>query len=257
MKSAACSILRGLLIGVVLIQLMPSVTATARQEKPNQKRYLGPTVEYDSDFQITTLGNPKARELTEARRQRYNRRAPEPLAQLPYNWEGYEVGVDWYVGVPALPVDRSDAVIVGEVVSSEAHLSSDKTGVYSEFCIRVDEVLKSQSDNSLNIDDITIGEREGGIVRFQDGRLFEFRVFHQGMPQVERKYLFFLSRNKEGEDYSIFTAYEMRGGKIVPLDDSKAFNTFDGANEKELLKKVRAELVRTAPPPEERTQVKQ
>lgn len=260
MKPAVVAILLGLLIGFASIQLIRIGASTSREERMNQKvadKYLGPTVDYDSDFQIARLGNQKEREIREARRLRYNKRAPEPLAQLPPNWEGFETGTDWYIGIPALPVGRSDAITVGEVVSSEAHLSTDKTGVYSEFSIRVDEVLKTHPNNPLNVGEITVGEREGGVVRFQDGRLFQYRVYNQGMPRVERKYLFFLSLNKEGEDFSIITAYEIGGGRVVPLDDSKSFRSVQGASEQELLNKVRSEITRSSgPPPRERTEVK-
>lgn len=43
---------------------------------------------------------------------------------------------------PALPVIDSDAVITGEVTGAHAHLSNDKSGVYSEFLACVDEVFK-------------------------------------------------------------------------------------------------------------------
>lgn len=41
--------------------------------------------------------------------------------------------LDWEGGASALPVDKSDAIIVGRVTDAKAYLSNNKTAVYSEF----------------------------------------------------------------------------------------------------------------------------
>jgi hypothetical protein len=259
MKSAAVALFLGLFIGLAAIQMVRTDAATSLQETPIKKasdEYLGPIVDYELDFQAATLANPKERELREARGRRYNKRAPNPLGDLPPNWVGYANGTDWVLGVPALPLSQSDAVIVGEVAASEAHISNDKTGVYSEFSIRIDEVLKNHLDSSLKVGEVTIGEREGGVVRFQGGRLFEYTVYHQGMPRPDRAYLFFLRGNTQGGDYVIVTAYELRRGQVVPLDDSPAFASYKGFDEPEFLTKVRREIVRSPQPPRERKEEK-
>ncbi len=259
MKSAAVALFLGFFIGLAAIQMVRTGAATSLQEKPIKAasdEYLGPIVDYDLDFQAATLANPKERELREARGRRYNKRAPEPLGELPPNWVGYATGTDWVLGVPALPLAQSDAVIVGDVSASEAHLSNDRTAVYSEFSIRIDEVLKNHLDGSLKVGEVTVGEREGGVVRFQGSRLFEYTVYHQGMPRPNRTYLFFLSGNKQGGDYVIVTAYELRRGQVIPLDDSPAFASYNGYDEHEFLTKVRREIVRGPQPPRERKEAK-
>jgi len=255
MKSAAVAILLGLLIGFTVIQIVSTGAAISLQDKPSKKpseEYLGPVVDYDLELQIAARANPKERELREARGRRYNRRAPETLAELPSTWEGFATGTDWYLYLPPLPVSQSDVIVVGEVTAAEAHISSDKTGVYSEFSIKVDEILRNHLDTPLNVGDITVGEREGGVVRFQDGRLFEYRVYHQGMPRTGSKYLFFLKQNKDGDDYGIVTAYLLRQGQVTPLDDSKTFATFQGADDQAFLNKVRDEISRSQQPRRER-----
>jgi hypothetical protein len=259
MKSIAVAIVLGLFIGLAVIHMVRTDAATSSQEKAGNKNtdeYLGPIVDYDLDYRAAAVADPKERELREARGRRYNQRAPDPLGDLPSNWVGFATGADWYIGVPALPLAQSDAVIVGEVAASEAHISNDRTGVYSEFSIRVDEVLKNHLDTPLSVGDVTVGEREGGIVRFQGGRLFEYMVYHQGMPRSGRKYLFFLSGNKQGGDYSIITAYEFRGGEVIPLDDSSAFASYKGSEEQVFLNRVRAAIARGAQQPKERKEKK-
>ena len=258
MKFTGAAIVLGLLFGLAAIHMVRTDAATSSQEKAGKKNtdeYLGPIVDYDLDYRAAAVADPKERELRQARGRRYNERAPDPLGDLPSNWVGFATGTDWYVGVPALPLAKSDAVIVGEVAASEAHISNDRTGVYSEFSIKVVEVLKNL-DTPLSVGDVTVGEREGGIVRFQDGRLFEYMVYHQGMPRPGRKYLFFMSGNKQGGDYVIVTAYELRNGQVIPLDDSPAFASYKGSDEQEFLSNVRGAIARKPQVPRERKEEK-
>lgn len=45
--------------------------------------------------------------------------------------------------LPALPVEKSNVIIVGDVTTGEAHLSEDKLNVFSEFTVRVSKVYKA------------------------------------------------------------------------------------------------------------------
>ncbi|MFY9572875.1 MAG: hypothetical protein WAV20_15850 [Blastocatellia bacterium] len=164
MKFAEVALALGLLIGLAVLHMVNTDAATSSQADQTNKssdKYLGPIVDYDLDNQAAAIGDPKERSLREVRGRRYNQRAPDPLGDLPTNWEGFGISNHWYIGLPAIPVAQSDVVVVGEVVANEAHLSNDKTGVYSEFSITVDEVLKTHLESPLKEGDVTIGEREG------------------------------------------------------------------------------------------------
>ena len=52
---------------------------------------------------------------------------------------------DWDVRLPALPVERSAAIVIGKVTSARAHLTPDKTGIYSEFRVAIDAVVKNDA----------------------------------------------------------------------------------------------------------------
>lgn len=126
---------------------------------------------------------------------------------------------------PALPVEQSSVIVIGDVTKAEAHLSEDKTGVFSEFTIRLIDVLKAES--SLSGSEMIV-ERLGGYVRYPDGRKLLYRVGTGGMPQVGARYLFFLKPSPE-LDYSILTAYEFGDKGVVPLDSSGQFEKYQGA----------------------------
>ena len=45
------------------------------------------------------------------------------------------------------------------------------------------------------------------------------------MPRVARQYVFFLTRNDPGEPYHLVTGYEIRNGRIFPLDRTTSSDT--------------------------------
>jgi len=118
----------------------------------------------------------------------------------------------------ALPVLESDAVVIGEVVGSEAYLSNDRTSVYSEFTIQVGDLLKNTSRQDINIGSLLTAERDGGGVRFESGKVLRRGRVHETMPVVGQRYLLFLERDNEAESFSIITGYELRDGRVFPLD---------------------------------------
>jgi hypothetical protein len=125
---------------------------------------------------------------------------------------------------PGLPVEQTPVIVIADVLQSEAHLSEDKTNVYSEFTVRIVEVIKAST--SLPGSEMIV-ERLGGYVRYPDGRRLLYRVGTGGMPRVGPRYLFFLKPSPE-LDYSILTAYELGDKGITALDPSAQFQKYDG-----------------------------
>lgn len=199
-----------------------------------------------ADFALPEPADPKERGLRKARGSRDNNRGEKPIAELPPGEEELPLISHWWWGLPALPARLSEAIVVGEVVDARAYLSSDKTGVYSEFTVRVDEAFKNESSVQLVVGSEVVAERRGGVVRFPSGRLQRYSTLQQGMPIAGSRYLFFLKFNRNGEDFSILTGYELKGGRVLPLDGygSKgehvipSFAAFEGMDETAFLKTV-------------------
>jgi hypothetical protein len=120
--------------------------------------------------------------------------------------------------VSALPVTQSDVILVGEVTDAKAYLSNDRVGIYSEFAIRADEVLKNGSPLLITPTGSVVLEREGGRVRFPSGSVQRYAIANQGMPQVGKRYLLFLKSIEDDQDFSIITGYELNTGRVSPLD---------------------------------------
>ncbi len=90
--------------------------------------------------------------------------------------------------MPALPSGISDAVVIGEVAGAEAYLSNDKSGVYTEFDVRVDELVRDNT-GSITPSIWLTAQRTGGRVRFPSGRIQKYGIYQQGMPRKGRRYV--------------------------------------------------------------------
>lgn len=143
------------------------------------------------------------------------------------------VNKHWWIGLSALPINQSDAVILGTVTDAKGYLSNDKTGAYSEFQIKIENIVKK--DEHIP-DDLATVDREGATVVLPDGYSIDSSVAGQNMPQVGHRYVLFLKYDIEAEIYSILTGYELSNGKVTPLDTIEIFQVYKGYDEDTFLK---------------------
>lgn len=205
-----------------------------------------PLLDYESEIRASVSKERKEKN------QRFNSRGNpvrnKQITEIPPGVEPLPTITHWWRGLPALPVAQSTAIVIGNIIGSEAHLSDDKTGIYSEFLVGVDDVFKDvtgsiKSNNTLSVN------RVGGNVRFNSGRINKYKIHQQGMPQKGRRYLLFLQQTGSG-DFLILTGYELTNNKVVPLDgeDNKdprsalPFARYRGAGELQLLQDLRSIL---------------
>jgi hypothetical protein len=152
----------------------------------------------------------------------------------------------WFYGMPPLPTVQSDIIVLGEVVGADAFLSPDKTGVYSEYSVRVDEVLKTD-DPTTTVGQMISVERSGGRVRLQSGLIQSYKVLNQGVPRVGSKYAFFLTRSQQ--DLRILTGYELRRNKVKPLDNVNLFAVYNNAGVQSFMDELRQAMISPQPSP--------
>lgn len=152
---------------------------------------------------------------------------------------------EWQFNFPALPVAKSDVIVIGEVLNAEAHRSENKLNVFSNFDVRVDEVLKGANLATGNVINV---QRVGGFVNYSNGHRVLFRLVGNGMPAVGARYALFL--NVLDGDYRILTAYELGAEGVMPLDKSRQFETYHGKSEAEFLVELRDAISQAGPPQE-------
>ena len=185
-------------------------------------------------------GDPVKRAKLKKQKQRYDKdgpfRHPGPndgeVAFLP----------EWQFNFPALPVVKSDVIVIGEVLTAEAHRSENKLNVFSNFEVRLDEVLKGANLSAGNVINV---QRVGGFVNYSNRRRVLFRLVGNGMPAVGGRYALFL--NILDGDYRILTAYELGTEGVMPLDNSRQFETYRGNSEAEFLLALRVAISQVGP----------
>jgi hypothetical protein len=241
-----------LLLLLSLILSFVTVITALRGRAQNHSTASGRGVVNVNEEPVADYETPEPKdEKTRAKKEAKNGRFPKGrLDEALCSSEVVIYGGAWLDRLPAFPVALSDSIVIGTVKGAQAYLSSDKTGLFSEFSFSVEEVLKNSSRTPLNVGSTIAGEREGGRVRYPSGCTRRYKFHRQSMPRLNRRYLFFLRRTGQGEVPYILTAYELRAGHVFPLDglaeaNSKVgdmlpqFAAYDNAEENGFLNEVR------------------
>jgi hypothetical protein len=151
---------------------------------------------------------------------------------------------DYAEPLDPFPVARSAAIVVGTVLSGKAFVSKDRTYVYSDYQVRVDQVIKQDSSANLAVGGQIVVSRGGGTIHFPSGRVRNYINHGEGCPAAGAPYLFFLVKpNFPEPEYEVIigAAYELRGGKVHPLDDAQ-LGPFDNMSEPVFMGKVEQAL---------------
>lgn len=227
-----------LVLGVLVLTTAFAIGQSASSQKKETTQEQNWSVEKSPDFSRFPIvdfyapepSEPSQRAARHAKGSKFNSRFRGP--QIEENTRRVTHN-DWDVRLPALPVAQSAAVIVGTVKSAKAYLSPDKTAVYSEFEVAVDNVIKDDSNNPIKPDSTITVERSGGRVRMPLGSIVVHWITHQNMPQEGGKYVFFLTYhvdipNYKGKDLVILTGYELRNGLVELMDDTQPGHPMNG-----------------------------
>jgi hypothetical protein len=205
------------LLGAGLVKL-----SAQDSKKPPQEM---PMLDYDTELQSLKA---TAGEKSKKTRARFNSRSDwmieeRRIAEMPQQAVPLPTNLHWWHGMPALPVNQSDVIVAGTIVGAEAHLSDDRTGIYSQYSLEIKDIFKNTGDA---VGHTILGTRMGGAVRFASGKVQEYRIAYLGMLIKNKRYVLFLKR-EEGGDFTILTGYELLNGFVTPLDGEGNGFVFD------------------------------
>lgn len=144
---------------------------------------------------------------------------------------------------PLFPLEESTLVVVGEVVKVNAFLSNDKGSVYTEFTVRVDDLLKNGDSNKSGPKKV-IADREGGVVVYPGPQRVLYQDSDIGLPRLGSKYLFFLTKDDESPNYRIITSYDLDGGRPLQMEMGRNFDEFKDSDKTVFIEKVRNKIAR-------------
>lgn len=223
-----------LLVFVLVISAVFSRAVVKKQESETPDFSNFPIV----DLAAQAPKEPKSKAIRDLKARKYSKKYAKAIGE---ETDQIFATSDWDLRLPALPVQRS-AVIIGTVSGADAYLTPDKTVVYSEFAVKVDSILKEDPKKQLTGGDTIRVERNGGRVRIASGKMAISWTNHQDMPKVGSRYVFFLTHDFEipgdtYDDFYLLTGYELKSGKVFPLDKSpkQSILAYKGTAESSLL----------------------
>ena len=245
------------IILVFTVGLLILTTALAsRQEGASQKSAREKKLDFSrfpvADFYEPEPSDPNLKAARQAKGRKYD---SKHMPLITEDTDTIFSITDWDVRLPAFPVERSAAVVIGRLISSKAYLTPHKTGIYSEFEVVVDSIAKNDPNNPIKEDAVITVERNGGKVRMPSGKIVLSWVSHQNMPIEGGRYLLFLThdfqtRNDTGKDFYLLTGYELRDGQVRMLDDTPPghpITRYNGTSETTLLSDLSNTIAKTSP----------
>jgi len=205
-----------------------------KAERYEQAKRHFPIVEYDEPNLPDTAENRANKE----KQKRFNDLGNWVFATTqPYIAENLATS---HFNFPALPVAKSDLILIGVVGETKARLSENRRNVFSEFTVAVETIFKA-SDQEVKPTSVVVVNRMGGYVKYPNGQTVLYRRSGMYMPKIGGRYLFFLNLlNKH--DYGILTAYELTEAGVIPLDVASQFFVVEGKAETEIVQELRGLL---------------
>jgi hypothetical protein len=225
-----------------------SLTNTNQKDssKLEQKRK-----EFDSQFQTAQYdapeeADPEKKTKRKLKNKRYDNRGGLVSNDMPVDEGEERMLITHSDSIAGLPASESEIVVVGEVLDAQAYVSNNKKGVYSEFTVRVNEILKNNSTNVAKGSLISV-DREGGFVEYKNGKTRLHRIGGQGMPRVGQRYVLFLKNPEKSPNYEIITGYELKADGVANLNGDEQFRAYAGMDEAAFMKAVRQAIAQSSP----------
>jgi hypothetical protein len=208
---------------------------TPPTEPWSSKRFA--TVDYESKESL----EPAEKERRKLINQRYDKQ--EWVRTNPHPETGMVGRVIEDEPPPTIPAKESHLIISGRVVKVSTHLSNDKTGVYSEYRIKVDKVFKRGGSIDLEAGGFITVDRAGGKVRYPNGQTVIYLDSVKGLPEVGLEYVMFLTDDKYSNNYPILTLYELHETKTVPMDSGRNTDEIKRKGKTDFIKAIQENLL--------------
>jgi hypothetical protein len=174
---------------------------------------LGPLTDYKAAL-------PNSQDVLRFRRGERHSTPNSPVSELREDSDPILIATD--TGDPhrnTTPFEESDAVVVGGITNGQAYLSNDKRDIYSEFKVKVKDIVKTSAQPYLREGDTIDVQRHGGAVRLSSGKIVMCGSKDYSMPQIGKRYLLFLKYDPSTEDFRLLTGYQLEGSCVYELDD--------------------------------------
>jgi hypothetical protein len=149
--------------------------------------------------------------------------------------------------LPVIPGKESDVILVGCVENVSAYLSTDKTHIYTESRVHVEDLLKLSARRPFPENREMIVDQIGGTLKLPSGRVIRdpARVDFLGRIRSGARYLLFTRWIHDGRDLTLIRGYELREGQVFKLTEDRTPGNVPvsgPSEEKEFIRAVRNAL---------------
>lgn len=132
---------------------------------------------------------------------------------------------------PAIPTAESSLIVIGKTLNGKASVSNNKEGLYSEFDLEIEKILKDNPQKGFQLGNTITIDRIGGYLRYPNGQKVLYKTDWQDLPETNKRYIFFLENPDESLNYRIITGYKILNGNIFALDNVLPFKNINGTSE--------------------------
>jgi hypothetical protein len=164
--------------------------------------------------------NPQEREARLAKNIRYNGGSCDITALTP----GHSCFSDQVLprALPLIPMKESAIVLAGQVSKIGFYLSEDRTHIYTEISLRIEEVFKNPQNSTTASSQTVIIDQIGGSIRMPSGQIVQdgTRIDFLGRTRVGGRYILFANTIHEGKDLTLIRGYELRDGHVFKLTEN-------------------------------------
>jgi hypothetical protein len=74
-----------------------------------------------------------------------------------------------------LPTGPHDVIVLGTLTNIQPYLSANRTAIYTEYQLDIEEVFKPAKENLSLVQGRLIIDRHGGVLRMSDGRIIAYQ----------------------------------------------------------------------------------
>jgi hypothetical protein len=201
------------------------------------------------EFETNEIESPQDQERRHIREKRYGDFLPQPLidpgATVDGQAETSHLSFIDYVTLgnsqdpPGIPASLSTAVVVGTIVGGKCFINKAHTFVYTDYQVKVDQILKPDLAANLTVGGFVTAARPGGTVHFPSGHVRNVLNVGHGLPEIGAQYVLFLWKaipNLPEYEILINSGYQLRSGRAYALDDANS--EYDDLDAGALLEKI-------------------
>ena len=175
-------------------------------------------IERDVVAEEAESSNPEEREARRAKNTRYNTGRSDLTLERSQNSEIFFEQV--WPAVEFIPVGDSAVVVVGRVIKVQPYLSTDRSRIYTEITVAVDDLIKRDEDSRVAANKTVVIDRLGGALELKTGRIVrdDIQIDNLGHLQFDKRYVVFARATNDGNDLSLIKSYELADGKVFTND---------------------------------------